>query len=110
MLYYDIIFNRVVGDVPSSDLSLTERVIIMSTYEELQIILTTALLIVAILTYTCNRISLVRFCACGRSLAAYSILPQCDPCGAFSFIECNSYERKIAVLFSVKVQTAILIV
>ena len=33
------------------DLSLTERVIIMSTYEELQIILTTALLIVAILTY-----------------------------------------------------------
>ena len=47
MLYYDIIFNRIVGDVPSSDLSLTERVIIMSTYEELQIILTTALLIVA---------------------------------------------------------------
>ena len=52
VLYYDIIFNRVVGDVPSSDLSLTERVIIMSTYEELQIILTTALLIVAILSYT----------------------------------------------------------
>ena len=40
------------GDVLSSDLSLTERVIIMSTYEELQIILTTSLLIVAILTYT----------------------------------------------------------
>lgn len=36
----------------SSDLSLTERVIIMSTYEELQIILNIALLIVAILTYT----------------------------------------------------------
>lgn len=36
----------------SSDLSLTERVIIMSTYEELQIILDVALLIVAILTYT----------------------------------------------------------
>ena len=40
------------GDVLSSDLSLTERMSIMSTYEELQIILTTALLIVAILTYT----------------------------------------------------------
>ena len=40
------------GDVLLSNLSLTERVIIMSTYEELQIILTTALLIVAILTYT----------------------------------------------------------
>ena len=39
-------------DVLSSNLSLTERMIIMSTYEELQIILTTALLIVAILTYT----------------------------------------------------------
>ena len=40
------------GDVLLPDLSLTERVIIMSTYEELQIILSTAILIVAILTYT----------------------------------------------------------
>ena len=40
------------GDVLSSKLSLTERMMLMSTYEELQIILTTALLIVAILTYT----------------------------------------------------------
>ena len=40
------------GDVLLSVLSLTERVIIMSTYEELQIILSTAILIVAILTYT----------------------------------------------------------
>ena len=47
-----IYLPRKPGDVLSSDLSLTERVIIMSTYEELQIILTTALLIVAILTYT----------------------------------------------------------
>ena len=42
------IFNR---DVLSSDLSLAERMIIMSTYEELQIIISVALLIVAILTY-----------------------------------------------------------
>ena len=41
--------------ISSSDLSLTERVIIMSTYEELQIILTTALLIVAILSYANKR-------------------------------------------------------
>ena len=40
------------GDVLLPDLRLTERVIIMSTYEELQIILSTAILIVAILTYT----------------------------------------------------------
>ena len=40
------------GDVLSSDLSLAERIIIMSTYEELQIIISVALLIVAILTYT----------------------------------------------------------
>ena len=39
------------GDVLSSDLSLAERMIIMSTYEELQIIISVALLIVAILTY-----------------------------------------------------------
>ena len=50
--YQNNIFNRAAGDVLLLDLSLTERVIIMSTYEELQIILTTALLIVAILTYT----------------------------------------------------------
>jgi len=37
--------------VLSSDLSLAERMIIMSTYEELQIIISVALLIVAILTY-----------------------------------------------------------
>ena len=39
------------GDVLSSDLSLAEGMIIMSTYEELQIIISVALLIVAILTY-----------------------------------------------------------
>ncbi|RGD63804.1 hypothetical protein DXA98_14160 [Lachnospiraceae bacterium OF09-6] len=55
VLWCCIIFNWVVGDVLSSDLSLTERVIIMSTYEELQIILTTALLIVAILSYANKR-------------------------------------------------------
>lgn len=46
------IFNRAAGDVLSSDLSLAERIIIMSIYEELQIIISVALLIVAILTYT----------------------------------------------------------
>ena len=41
------------GDVLSLNLdTLPERSDFMSTYEELQIILTTALLIVAILTYT----------------------------------------------------------
>ncbi len=37
------------GDVLSPDPSLSEGVIIMSTYEEMQIILTIALLVVAIL-------------------------------------------------------------
>ena len=50
--YQNIYLTGQPGDVLLLDLSLTERVIIMSTYEELQIILTTALLIVAILTYT----------------------------------------------------------
>ena len=45
------IFNRAAGGRLSSDLSLAERMIIMSTYEELQIIISVALLIVAILTY-----------------------------------------------------------
>ena len=49
--YQNIYLTGQPGDVLLLDLSLTERVIIMSTYEELQIILTTALLIVAILTY-----------------------------------------------------------
>ena len=43
------IFNRAAGG--RADLSLAERMIIMSTYEELQIIISVALLIVAILTY-----------------------------------------------------------
>lgn len=37
------------GDVLSSDLSLTGRVMLMSTYEEFMIMLTIGLLIVAIL-------------------------------------------------------------
>ena len=37
------------GDVLSSVLSLTERMMLMSTYEEFSIILTVALLIVSIL-------------------------------------------------------------
>ena len=48
-----IYLPREPGDVLSLDLdTLPEGSDFMSTYEELQIILTTALLIVAILTYT----------------------------------------------------------
>ena len=43
------IFIKEVGDVLSSILSLTERMMLMRTYEEFMIILTVALLIVAIL-------------------------------------------------------------
>ncbi len=43
------VLNRVAGDVLSSDLSLTGRVMLMSTYEEFMIMLTIGLLIVAIL-------------------------------------------------------------
>ena len=41
--------DQVVGDVFSSVLSLTEGMMLMSTYEEFSIILTVALLIVSIL-------------------------------------------------------------
>ena len=40
------------GDVLSSDLSLTGRMMLMSTYEELQLIVSIAVLIVAILSYS----------------------------------------------------------
>lgn len=41
--------NRVAGGAIPSDLSLTERVVLMSTYEEFMVMLTFGLLIVAIL-------------------------------------------------------------
>ena len=44
-----VILTGLLGDVLSSVPSLTERMMLMSTYEEFMIILTTALLIVAIL-------------------------------------------------------------
>ena len=75
------------------DLSLTERVIIMSTYEELQIILTTALLIVAILTYAHTIESRLR-----DSTPAASRLRHISFCRsailAEHFLSCNSHERK----------------
>lgn len=46
------IFNRAAGDELSSDLSLTGRMMLMSTYEELQFVVSVAVLIVAILSYT----------------------------------------------------------
>jgi len=45
--------TKEVGDVLSSNPSLTERMMLMSTYEEFMVILTVALLIVAILDM-CN--------------------------------------------------------
>ena len=42
--------TQVVGDVLSSVPSLTERMMLMSTYEEFMIILTIALLIITILS------------------------------------------------------------
>ena len=44
-----VILTGLLGDVLSSVPSLTERMMLISTYEEFMIILTTALLIVAIL-------------------------------------------------------------
>ena len=43
------IFTQVVGGRVPSDPSMTERMMLMSTYEEFMVILTTASLIVAIL-------------------------------------------------------------
>ena len=43
------IFTQVVGGRAPSDPSMTERMMLMSTYEEFMVILTTASLIVAIL-------------------------------------------------------------
>ena len=49
------IFTQVVGGRAPSDPSMTERMMLMSTYEELMVILTTVSLIVAILNMNTMR-------------------------------------------------------